>query len=64
MILLLGCPWGNAQSTNTFRLCRKKTEWRTELPEGFACYISSSMGTIFAGMARVISDTRHTEKYQ
>ena len=59
MILLLG-----AHSRNTFRLCRKKTEWRTELPEGFACYISSLMGTIFAGTARVISCTHHTEKYQ
>ena len=38
------CYWaareGNAQSRNTFHLCRKKTKWRTELPQGFACYIN------------------------
>ena len=36
----------------------KKTKWRTELPEGFACLIPPSMGPIFAGRGRVISGRR------
>ena len=46
---------GNAQSRNGSLLCRKKTKWLTELPEGFACPIPASMGPIFAGRGRVIS---------
>ena len=37
------------------RLCSKKTKGRTELPEGFACPIASSIGSIIAGRGRVIS---------
>ena len=36
----------------------KKTKWRTELPEGFACPIPLSMGPIFEGRGRVISGRR------
>ena len=43
----------NAQSRNTFHLCRNK--WGMELPEGFACPILTSIWPIFAGMGQVIS---------
>ena len=33
----------------SFRLCQKKTKWRTEFPEGFACL--PSMKPIFVGAA-------------
>ena len=36
----------------------KKTKWRKELPEGFACLIPPSMRPIFAGRGRVISVRR------
>ena len=36
-------------------LCSKKTKGRTELPEGCACPIASSIGSIIAGRGRVIS---------
>ena len=50
---------GNVQSRITFHLCRRKTRWRTELPEGFAYPTTplppASMGPISAGRGRVIS---------
>ena len=50
---------GNFQSRITFCLCRRKTKWRTELPEGFAYPTTplppASMGPISAGRGRVIS---------
>ena len=50
---------GNFQSRITFYLCRRKTKWRTELPEGFAYPTTplppASMGPISAGRGRVIS---------
>ena len=50
---------GNVQSRITFHLCRRKTKWRTELPEGFAYPTTplppASMGPISAGRGRVIS---------
>ena len=48
---LSGCPEGNA---SCFYLCEKKTEWRTELLEGFARPILPSMGSLIAGRGRVM----------
>ena len=45
------------------RCMSKKTKWRTELPEGFACPISPSMGPIFAGRGRVISSRRANKAF-
>ena len=50
IILFLGLP----VSATPNQVCQKKTKWRTELPEGFACPIPTSMGPIFAGRGRVI----------
>ena len=36
-------------------MSKKKTKWRTELPEDFACPIPPSMGPIFEGRGQVIS---------
>ena len=49
---------GNVQSRITFHLCRRKTKWWTELPEGFAYPTPpppASTGPISAGRGRVIS---------
>ena len=41
------------QSRITFHLCPKKTKWRTEFPEGFACPIPLQWAD-FAGSGQVI----------
>ena len=45
-LLLLYGPWGQRPviKWRPPRLCRKKTKWRTELPEGFACPIPLQWG--------------------
>ena len=46
----------NSEMRSKFFLCqKKKTKWRTELPEDFACPIPASVGPIFAGRGQVIS---------
>ena len=46
----------NSEMRSKFFLCqKKKTKWRTELPEDFACPIPPSMGPIFAGRGQIIS---------
>ena len=55
---LSGCLWGQHAiqkwEANSFYV-KKKTKWRTELPEDFACPIPPSVGPIFAGRGQVIS---------
>ena len=50
-VSLLVCPWGQRpiQKWRPPRLCRKKTKWRTELPESFGCPIPPSNGVDFCG---------------
>ena len=53
----LAAPKGNVQSRNEKQILSmsKKTKWRTDLPEGFACPINPSKGPIIARRGRVIS---------
>ena len=49
---------GKTQSRNEkhiLSLSKKKTKWRTDIREGFACPIPHSKGPIFAKRGRVIS---------
>ena len=65
-IFLLGGPWGQRPiiKWRQTRLCTKKTKWRTELPEDFACPIPFQWGR-GDGSFQVIwrSDLERTQNY-
>ena len=57
MHFIIGLPMRATSNQEMSRVYvqKKKTKWRTELPEVFACPIPASMWLIFAGRGRVIS---------